>query len=299
MAQTDSLLYAEMPTSIAETILQGAHRLRRAGVSAARRDAGSLLAYVLGRDRSFILTHAEDAVGEEEAERFRECVERRGKGEPLQYITANQEFFSLDFEVTKDVLIPRPETELLIETALKLFAGPADAPFICDVGTGSGCIIITLMQQLKEARAVAVDISPGALGVARRNAERHSVAERIDFVLSDCFAALTLRESRASFDLIVSNPPYVEEGTIAVLQREVRYFEPLTALVGGADGLTIIRRLLLEAPSFLKTGGYFLFEIGFNQAAAVRGLIDPKIWRLMDIHKDLQGIPRTVALQRL
>ena len=288
-----------MPTSIAETILQGAHRLRKAGAPEARRQAGSLLGYVLGRDRSFILTHAEDALGEEQAERFRECLERRAQGEPLQYITGNQEFFGLDFEVTRDVLIPRPETELLIETALKLFAGPADSPFICDVGTGSGCIVITLMQQLKEARAVAVDISPGALGVARRNAERHSVAERIDFVLSDCFAALTLRESRASFDLIVSNPPYVEEGAMADLQREVRDFEPRNALAAGADGLEVIRRLLVEGSSFLKPGGYFLFEIGFNQALAVEQLLDPKIWKLRDIHKDLQGLPRTVALQRL
>jgi release factor glutamine methyltransferase len=287
-----------MPTSIADTILQGAHLLRSAGVSAARRDAESMLAYVLGRDRSFIITHAEDAVGAEQAERFRECIERRGKGEPLQYITANQEFFGLDFEVTKDVLIPRPETELLVETALKLLTTSADA-FICDVGTGSGCIVITLMQQLKEAHAVAIDISPDALAVARRNAERHLVDDRIDFVISDCFAALDMREPRPTFDLIVSNPPYVEEGTMPVLQREVRDFEPHTALVAGADGLTIIRRLLLEAPKFLKTGGYVLFEIGFNQAAAVRELLDPKIWKLIDIDKDLQGIPRTVALQRL
>ena len=288
-----------MPTSIAETILEGAHRLRKAGVPEARREAGSLLGYVLGRDRSFILTHAEDAIGEEQAERFRECLERRAQGEPLQYITANQEFFGLDFEVTRDVLIPRPETELLIETALKLFAGSDHAPIICDVGTGSGCIAITLMQQLKQARAVAIDIWLDALAVARRNAVRHSVAERIDFVHSDCFAALNSQEPRPSFDLIVSNPPYVEEGAMADLQREVRDFEPRRALAAGTDGLDIIRRLLLEASSFLKTGGYLLFEIGFNQDASVEQLFDPKIWRLMDIHKDLQGIPRTVALQRL
>jgi release factor glutamine methyltransferase len=287
-----------MPTSIAETIFQGAHRLRKAGVPEARREAGSLLAYVLGRDRSFILTHAEDAIGEEQAERFHECLERRAQGEPLQYITANQEFFGLDFEVTKDVLIPRPETELLIETALKLLTPSADA-FICDVGTGSGCIVITLMQQLKQARGVAIDISPDALAVARRNAVRHSVVERIDFILSDCFTALNSRQPRPSFDLIVSNPPYVEEGAMADLQREVRDFEPRNALAAGADGLDIIRRLLLETPCFLKTAGHYLFEIGLNQAAAVERLLDPKIWRLIDSHKVLQGIPRTVALQRL
>ena len=286
-----------MTTSIAEAILQGAHKLRQAGVGEARREAGSLLAYVLGRDRSFILSHAEDAIGEEQAERFDQCLKRRAQGEPLQYITGRQEFFGLDFEVTRDVLIPRPETELLIESALKLFAGSDGAPSICDVGTGSGCIAITLLHEFPQARATALDISPDALAVAQRNAAHHSVADRIEFVLSDCFAVLDPRES--SFDLIVSNPPYIEESAMAGLQREVRDFEPRLALAACADGLAIIRRLLLEAASFLKTGGYFLFEIGFNQAAPVEQLVDPKIWKLLAIHEDLQGIPRTVALQKL
>ena len=288
-----------MTTSIAETILEGAHRLRQAGVPESRREAGSLLAYVLGRDRSFILSHAEDPISEEEAEGFRQSLERRAQGEPLQYITGHQEFFGLDFEVTRDVLIPRPETELLVETALKLFARSAEA-FICDVGTGSGCIAITLLHELPQARAVAIDISPAALTVAQRNAARHSVAERIEFALSDCFAALNARATpQPAFDLIVSNPPYIEEGAMASLQREVRDFEPRSALAAGADGLAIIRRLLLEAASFLKTGGYFLFEIGFNQSVAVEQLIDGATWRLLEIHHDLQGIPRTVVLQKL
>jgi release factor glutamine methyltransferase len=287
-----------MSTSIAETILQGAHRLRKADVPEARREAGSLLAYVLGRDRSFILTHAEDPIEEEHYERFKECIERRAAGEPQQYITGHQEFFALDFEVTKDVLIPRPETELLIENSQRLVAGAVD-PFICDVGTGSGCVVVTLLHELQKARAIAVDISASALMVAQRNAARHSVLERVEFVRSDCFEALNPRDPQQSaFDLIVSNPPYVEETAIADLQKEVRDFEPLIALAAGPDGLAIIRRLLVEAPRFLKTGGYFLFEIGFNQAAAVGQLLDPKIWRLIDIFKDLQSIPRTVALQK-
>ena len=282
--------------------MQGANKLRKAGVPEARREAGSLVACVLGRDRSFILTHAEDPIAEAQAEQFREWLERRANREPLQYITGHQEFFGLDFEVTKAVLIPRPETELLVETALRLVHESESAPFICDVGTGSGCVVISLLHELREvsgAHAVAIDLSPAALEVAKRNAARHSVAERVDFVVSDCFSALSHPDgSQSLFDLIVSNPPYVTESAFADLQREVRDFEPRAALVAGADGLAIIRRLLLEAGSFLKTGGHFLLEIGFDQSAVVEKLIDRDIWKLLDIHKDLQGIPRTVVLEK-
>jgi release factor glutamine methyltransferase len=286
-----------MTTSIADSILQGANRLRLAGVPEARREAGSLLAHILKRDRSFILSHAEDAIADEQAELFRRYLLRRAEGEPLQYITGHQEFFGLDFEVNRNVLIPRPETELLIETALKL-VGPVDAaPSICDVGTGSGCIAITLAHELPHARALALDISPEALEVAERNAARHLVSDRISFLVSDCFAALG-QPGAQQFDLIVSNPPYVESGAMAGLQREVREFEPQVALVAGEDGLTVIRRLLSEAGGFLKTDGFFVFEIGFNQADAVEELIDQETWKLLAIHADLQGIPRTIALQQ-
>jgi len=292
-----------MTTSIAEAILQGAHKLRKAGVPEARREAGSLVAHVLDRDRSFILSHAEDTIGPEQLEQVHDYLERRAQGEPLQYITGHQEFFGLDFEVTRDVLIPRPETELLIETALKLVAGREAAQFICDVGTGSGCLAITLLHELREipgTRAVAIEISAAAVAVAKRNAARHSVIEQIDFVNSDCFASLDPRNPRQSFfDLIVSNPPYVEERALAGLQREVRDYEPRLALAAGPDGLMIIRRLLLEAGGFLKTGGHFLCEIGFNQSTVVEQLIDRHKWKLLEIHKDLQGISRTVALEKL
>ena len=291
-----------MTTSIAEAVSQGADLLRKAGVPEARREAGSLLAHVLDRDRSFILSHAEDPVALEQVKNFREFLERRAQGEPMQYITGHQEFFGLDFEVTSDVLIPRPETEVLIETALKL-SERRTAPFICDVGTGSGCLAITLLHELRElpgTRAVAIDISPAALAVAKRNAARHSLSEQIEFIASDCFALLDPHNPRQSFfDLIVSNPPYVEERALAGLQREVRDYEPRVALTAGPDGLMIIRRLLLEAGDFLKTGGHFIFEIGYNQGSAVEQLIDRHKWKLLDVYEDLQGIPRTVALQRL
>jgi release factor glutamine methyltransferase len=286
-----------MPKTIAETILAGAHQLRLAGVPEARREVASLLAYVLGKDRSFILTHADDVIEGDQSEIFQKLLTRRASGEPLQYITGHQEFFGLDFEVTPGVLIPRPETELLVETALNLFDA-GDAPLICDVGAGSGCITIALLNKLRQARGVLLDISAAALTVALRNASYHAVADRAEFFISDCFEAV--RDThKFAFDLIVSNPPYVETGDRDSLQREVRDFEPPAALFAGADGLSVIRRLLVEAPNFLKPGGFFLFEIGFNQAAAVEALIDRATWRLMKVYSDLQGIPRTIALQKL
>lgn len=299
-----------MAISIAEAILQGAHDLRKAGVAEARREAGSLLAHVIGRDRTFILSHADDPLSDEQLKHFRRVLESRATGKPMQYTTGHQEFFGLDFEVTSDVLIPRPETELLVEKVLQLVSSSVAAPFICDVGTGSGCIAITLLHELllnhPDTRAVAIDISEAALEVAKRNAARHSVTDHISFVVSDGFAALDHKDQgdredtpRELFDLIVSNPPYVADGTISSLQREVRDFEPRLALEAGVDGLSIISRLLADAGAFLQTGGYFLFEIGFDQQQAVEQLIDRRVWKLLDIHKDLQGIPRTVALEKL
>ena len=290
-----------MPTSIADAILQGADTLRKAGVPEARREAGSFVAHILKRDRSFIIGHAEDPISPEQLELFRVATERRAKGEPLQYITGHQEFFGLDFEVSGDVLIPRPETELLIETALTL-TNSGDGPLlICDVGTGSGCIAVTLLHELPRARAVAIDISPAAIDVAQRNAERNAVSDRIDFVVSDCFVTLqTAGNSSPLFDLIVSNPPYIPVGEFEGLQREVRDFEPRSALVAGIDGLSVIRRLLTEAAAYTKPGGHFLFEIGFEQSVAVEHLVSTmSAWKLLGIHKDLQGIPRTVALEKL
>jgi release factor glutamine methyltransferase len=289
-----------MSISIAEAIRGGAEQLRKAGVPEPRREAGSLIAHVIGQDRSFILTHAEESINDEHEGLFREWLGRRANGEPLQYLTGRQEFYGLDFEVTRDVLIPRPETELLIEAVLKLWGESSVAPSFCDVGTGSGCIAITLLNEQSEARGVAVDLSPRALEVAKRNASRHSVADRLELIESDCFSAFYENDSsRFLFDAIVSNPPYVKEHAFSGLQREVRDFEPRMALAAGDDGLIIIRRLVSEAPKFLKTGGHFLFEIGFDQGEVVQALIDRKIWNLLDIHEDLQSIPRIVALQKL
>lgn len=282
-----------MMISIAEAILQGSNKLRKAGVPEARREAGSLLAFLLDKDRTFMLAHADDPISVDQLALFEEMLHARAQGEPAQYITGRQDFYGLEFEVTPDVLIPRPETELLVETALKLVS-PESAVSICDVGTGSGCISITLLNRLPLAHALALDVSSAALDVAKRNASRHRVTSRIEFILSDCFASFDQQQ----FDLIVSNPPYVAEGAFATLQREVRDFEPRIALTAGAEGLDVIRRLVSEGTNFLKPGGYLLFEIGFDQHAAVSELVDLEKWELLDIHHDLQGIPRTVALRK-
>lgn len=261
-----------------------------------RREAGSLLMHVLGSDRTYILAHAEEQLTDEQVERYSESLDARAGGKPLQYITGRQEFFGLEFEVTPDVLIPRPETELLIEAALATVS-PNETPFICDVGTGSGCIAITLLHELPQAGGIALDISEAALAVAERNAKRHGVFERLSFLESDCFVGLEPASS-PRFDLIVSNPPYVAERAVSGLQREVRDFEPRVALLAGEDGLSVIRRLLVESRDYLKSGGFLIFEMGFDQHDAVTQLIAEKHWKLLDIYDDLQGIPRTVALMK-
>ena len=281
-----------MTLSIRNAILDRARRLAEAAVAEPHREAGSLLAHVLGRDRSFVIAHANDQLSDEECAAFRSLIQRRAGGEPLQYITGHQEFFKLDFEVTPAVLIPRPETELIIETALELLRDDPE-PLFADIGTGSGCIAISILHELPKARAVATDVSAAALRVAQRNGERHGVADRLTLIESDSFAALP---ATGSFRLIASNPPYVSDDELKNLQREVNN-EPRGALAGGPDGLSIIRRLLGEARPFLRPGGHFVFEIGFEQSEAVKQLIDRQVWQLLEIRTDLQKIPRTVVLQ--
>lgn len=277
--------------SIAEVLREASQMLEHAGVPEARREAGSLLSFVIGKDRTFLISHAEDVLNDDQVDQYRGVVERRAAGEPLQYITGVQDFFGREFRVTPDVLIPRPETELLVEAVLEIDRA---ASLICDVGTGSGCIAITLLCELNNARAIGLDKSPAALEVAKFNAEKLSVADRAEFVVSDCFDSLEPRE----FDLIVSNPPYVSAGVLAGLQREVRDHEPLVALSPGPDGLSIIRRLIQEAPAFLKQHGHLIMEIGFDQGEAVQQLIDANVWELLEVRPDLQCIPRIVVLRK-
>ena len=275
--------------SIAEVLKDATQILENAGVLEARREAASLLSFVIGKDRTFLIAHSEDEVNN--VDQFRELLERRAAGEPAQYITGTQDFFGREFRVTPDVLIPRPETELLVEAALEV---TKTATLICDVGTGSGCIAVTLLCELDHARAVALDKSPAALEVAKFNAQQLGVADRATFLVSDCFDSLDQRE----FDLIVSNPPYVSATVLGGLQREVRDHEPLIALSPGPDGLSIIRRLIQESPQFLKQNGHLIMEIGFDQGESVQNLVDTNVWELLEVRPDLQCIPRIVLLQK-
>ena len=288
---------SETGVTFAEALREASAALRVAGLPEPRREAATLLTHATARDRAFLITHADERLTKAELSDFRGAVARRAAGEPFQYIAGRQEFYGLDFEVTPDVLIPRPETELLVGVALELLR-ETPSPFVCDVGAGSGCVAVALLREREDARGVALDVSEAALAVAARNAARHGVEGRLRLLVSDCFDALGGgADDSGPFDMVVSNPPYVAERDLEGLQREVREHEPRVALTPGGDGLSVIRRLVAESPRLLKPGGHLLFEIGFDQHERVAALVDEKVWTLLDIHRDLQGIPRTVALR--
>jgi release factor glutamine methyltransferase len=282
--------------SISAAIDKAARRLREAGVDDPRREAGSLLGFVLGQDRAYLIVNAAKLLSRSEAAQFEEVVDRRARREPFQQITGHQEFYGLDFIVTPDVLIPRPETELLVETAFGFLSAGDPTLRVCDVGVGSGCIVITLLHERPRLRGLALDISPAALAVAVTNAKRLEVADRLELRESDGFAVLQAVPER--FLLITANPPYITESDYAGLQPEVRDHEPRLALTPGGDGLSLIRRLLAAAPDFLVPGGHFLMEIGYDQGDAIATMVDRSIWSEFAILPDLQGIPRCVVLRR-
>lgn len=278
--------------NIAEHLKSAAEILRRARISEPRRETASLLAFALQKDKTFLVAHDEYELSSEEAKRFRGFVERRAEREPFQYITGRQEFYGLDFLVTPDVLIPRPETEIVVENAIEILR-EKDAPRFCEVGVGSGCIAVSILKNVAAASAVGLDVSGEALQIAAQNAERHDVGDRLELKISDVFANLTAEK----FDLIVSNPPYIARADIENLQPEVRDFEPFVALTDNENGLTIVKKIVEDAPRFLKSEAFLLMEIGFNQADAVRAMFDSRCWETIEILPDLQGIPRTVRAQ--
>jgi release factor glutamine methyltransferase len=283
-----------MPATISETLKQASEQLRAASVPNDVLDAQTLLAEALGKDRTYLIVNFNQQLSDDLLAQYQTLIARRVSGEPLQYITGHQEFFGLEFEVTPEVLIPRPETEILVEETIRLVHQIKIAePVIVDVGTGSGCIAVTLARELSTARVNACDISSAALNVARRNAAKHKLEERMQFIQSDLLSAFP--ETKFA-DFILSNPPYVAASELPGLQREVRDWEPHLALSDFADGLSFYRRLLEEAPARLKSGGYLICEMGYTQSETVTAMVNRQIWdepRLLD---DLQGIPRTLVL---
>ena len=274
--------------SIENTLNSAEKMLRESGIAEPRREAISLLMFASGLDKTFVYAHPEHELSADDLRTLDSILQRRATREPLQYITGRQEFYGREFAVTPDVLIPRPETEMVVEQSIPLLEG---ADSICEVGIGSGCIAISILAEAKDARGVGLDVSPNALEVARRNAERHHVADRLRLIESDVFDGVGPDER---FDLIVSNPPYVPRSDIDGLQAEVRDFEPVIALTDGGDGLSIIRTIVDRAPNFLSNGGYLLMEIGFDQSERVVSLFSSEVWQLPDLLPDLQGIPRLV-----
>ena len=321
----------------------GIAQLREASIPSFTLAAELLLLHVLNRSRTWLYAHPEETVSDADAQRFFDLIARRAAGEPTQHLTGKQEFWGLEFEVTPDVLIPRPETEHVIEVALdrlalrELRAGrpqKSDGASlqIADIGTGSGCIAIALAKELPAANFLATDISPAALAVAKRNASRHQVADRINFreanLLDPVGAQLYPERSRGNvapqpgklqtnapqpdfhgsritdheprlFDLILSNPPYIGRREAESLPREVRDHEPHAALIGGQEGYELYAGLITQSAAHLQPAGILVLELGHNSLPAVQPLLDTKNWTNIAVTNDLAGIPRVLAAEKL
>jgi len=279
----------------------GLKRLLEHDVPSANLAAELLLMHVLQQDRAYLYTHSDQALTVTQVDRYLELITERCTGKPTQYITGHQEFWGLDFEVNPAVLIPRPETEHIIEAVLDLIGRQGlskQAPLrIVDVGTGSGCIPIALAKELPRATLFATDISRAALEVAARNARRLGVEGRVEFLEGDLLARLLEPESLGTFDFVVSNPPYVGHDELAAVQREVREFEPRLAWGDLAQGEEIYARLFPQAHRLLKPGGCVVVEIGYNKKDAVLRLLDND-WQQPEVLPDLAGIPRVISARK-
>jgi len=284
-----------MPETSLNLLRWATERFKNQSVSEPRASAELLLGHVLGLDRLSLYLNPERLVETSQLAAFMQCIERRLLGEPVQYITGTQDFWSLSLSVTPAVLIPRPESELLVEAVLAIARGAgAEKLRIADLGTGSGAIAVALARELPEAVLVAGDLSPAALRVARGNALRHQVAERIYLVTGDLFAPFR----PAIFDIVVTNPPYVKSSDIPLLPREIRDYEPRAALDGGVDGLTSIRAIVRGAPDLLRPPGVLVLEMGAGQAEGVAALVSETTrYRRHRILKDYSGIDRVLIAE--
>jgi release factor glutamine methyltransferase len=291
---------------------EGIARLRDAGISSFTLTAEVLLMHATERDRTWLFAHPDQILDAPAAQKYFAMIDRRVAGEPTQYITGKQEFWGLEFQVAPGILIPRPETEHVMEVVLARLGerglkihmdtgAPRETIYVADVGTGSGCLAVALAYELPHAKVFATDISTAALEVAKRNAERNDVADRVTFLEGDLLKPF-LAESNAlpkAFDVIVSNPPYIGREEEMTLQREVREHEPHSALFAGAMGLELYGPLVEQAAALLKDRGILALELGHDSADYVRGLFDGQNgWTNVAVTLDLAGIPRVLAAQR-
>lgn len=289
--------------TIHDLLREGVLILSQGGIGNAGQEARWLLEYALGMSRLKLQLEARRSVDRSTGDDARSLFRRRAAHEPLQYILGTQEFCGLEFAVGPAVLIPRPETELLVEQVLRL-RDPSSAPdspaILADIGTGSGCIAVALARALPHARIVAIDCAPAALGIARQNAARHQVADRITFLEGDSLEPLRALELEGKLAAVVSNPPYISDREYAELPVEVRASEPRLALAGGNDGLLMHGRLIREAGAFLLPGGSLVLEVGWRQAASVRHLaLHIGGYGRIRTTKDAAGIERVVCLERM
>ena len=290
--------------------------LEAAEVGSPRMNGEVLLMFVLGVNRAYLYAHPERELTNEEESRYAEVLAQRATGMPSQYITGHQEFWGLDFVVSPAVLIPRPETEHLVETVLEL-AREMERPKIVDVGAGSGCVALALANELKDAEVYAVDVSGEALEIARANAARLQLEGRVQFMRCNVLEPLpteskavipsaaqrsrgtpTPEELVRDFDFVVSNPPYVGYNEADKVQKSVRDFEPREAVFAGEQGLDVIEPLVQQAHGALKRGGWLAVEIGYSMQDAVLNLLGTTMWENVRVVPDLQGIPRVVAARK-
>jgi release factor glutamine methyltransferase len=305
-----------LPLDVRSVLREGIARLRAGRVASDTLAAEVLLLFSLGCDRTWLYSHADEQLDPYLVANYFTLIARRVAGEPTQHLTGKQEFWGLEFEVTAAVLIPRPETEHVVEVALERLGAagikidmktgaPSPRLRIADIGTGSGCIAIALAHELPHAEVFATDISVAALHVARCNGARHRVDDRVHFVETDLLEGISLSPLAAArspqlFDLIVSNPPYVGRNDAASLEREVREHEPEAALFGGPTGIEIYVRLIEQAGALLRPGGNLVLELGYGAADSVRAILAAQPgWANICVTNDLAGIPRVIAAERI
>ena len=268
---------------------------REKGIESPRLDAEVLLAYLLQKERIYLYVHFDEPLERAELARFHEMVKKRVQRVPVAYILGEKEFMGLTFKVTSDTLVPRPDTEVLVQAAIERLKALGRPAKFADIGTGTGAICLSVLHYTEDTTAATVDISPTARAVAEENAVALGLTERVTFYTGDLLEPL----KEQKFAAILSNPPYIPDGDVAGLQAEVRLSEPHTALAGGADGLDFYRRLCSEGPELLENGGFMTFEVGVGQAHAVEALAkENELIARTEIIKDLAGIERVVVAYR-